>query len=118
MVTVSETLRNVRAIIQDEQTPFRYSDTDLVQYLNEALAAMYRIRPDLMVGQGWAAEAPYSVPADAAKQIPAIVAEWYFSPLVDWISGRAFMRDTQYGEGGVAVVLFDKMRAALLTTGV
>jgi hypothetical protein len=118
MATVSETLRNVRAIIQDEQTPFRYSDTDLVQYLNEGLVAMYRIRPDLMVGQGWAVEAPYSVPADAAKLLPEVVADWYFAPLVDWISGRAFMRDTQYGEGGVAVVLFDKMRAALLTTGV
>jgi hypothetical protein len=118
MATVSEILRNVRAIIQDEQTPFRYSDTDLVQYLNEGLAAMYRIRPDLMVGQGWAAEARYSLPADAATDLPALVSEWYFAPLVDWISGRAFMRDTQYAEGGVAVALFDKMRAALLTTGV
>lgn len=118
MATVSETIRNVRALIQDEQTPFRYSDTDLVQYLNEALATMYRIRPDLMVGQGWAVEATLTLPADATAVLPAVVTDWYFAPLVDWISGRAFMRDTQYGEGGVAVVLFDKMRAALLTTGV
>lgn len=117
MKTVTQTLDSVRGLLQDRVAPYRYSDDDLVGYLNEGLAAMYRIRPDFMVGLGWQAQPDYTLPADANTALPTVVADFYHAPLVDWISARAFMRDTQYGEGGVAVAFTEKMRAALLTTG-
>lgn len=118
MTTVAQVIDSVRGLLQDRQTPYRYSDADLVGYLNEGLATMYRIRPDFMVGLGWQAEPAFVLPADAGADIPALIADFYLAPLVEWITGRAFMRDVQYGEGGVAAAYTEKMRAALLTTGV
>lgn len=118
MTTVTQTLEGVRALLQDRVAPYRYSDADLVKYLNEGLAAMYRVRPDFMVGVGWQAAPTFVLPADAATSIPQVIADFYQSALEEWIAGRAFMRDTQYGEGGVALAYTEKMRAALLTTGV
>ncbi len=118
MTTVKAAISSVRGVIQDQMTPYRYSDADLVAYLNEGIATMFRIRPDFMVGAGWGVPAPYVLPTDAETPLPPVIADFYFAPLVEWISGRAFLRDTQYGEGGVSLAFHEKMRAALLTTGV
>ncbi len=44
---VSDVVTQVRDIIQDTQTPYRYSDDMLVRFLNQTLKRMVVLRPDL-----------------------------------------------------------------------
>lgn len=44
---VSDVVTQVRDIIQDTQTPYRYSDDMLVRFVNQTLKRMVVIRPDL-----------------------------------------------------------------------
>ena len=65
-------------------------------YLNDGISTMYRIRPDLRISTGWVAHTPYALPADSATALPVDVDDNFKPALVEWIVGRAFMRDTQY----------------------
>ena len=46
-MTPSEVITQVRSIIQDTRSPYRYSDTVLLGFVNQALKRMALLRPDL-----------------------------------------------------------------------
>jgi hypothetical protein len=46
-VTPAEIIVEVRRIVQDTSAPYRYSDTDLLGYINQTLKRMALLRPDL-----------------------------------------------------------------------
>lgn len=46
-MTPAEVITEVRRIVQDELTPYRYSDTVLLGYVNQTLKRMAVVRPDL-----------------------------------------------------------------------
>jgi hypothetical protein len=48
--TLDDLQTEVREIIQDQVTPYRYSDAWLIQIFNTAIRDLYRIRPDAYIG--------------------------------------------------------------------
>lgn len=48
--TLDDTVLEVRQIVQDTFTPYRYSDEWVVQVFNTAIRDLYRIRPDAFIG--------------------------------------------------------------------
>jgi len=46
-MTPNEVITEVRRLIQDTKTPFRYSDTVLLGFVNQTLKRMVMLRPDL-----------------------------------------------------------------------
>jgi hypothetical protein len=51
--TVDDVISAVRELLQDEQTPYRYSDSRLRAAYNGAMEAVLRIRPDLWVNSDY-----------------------------------------------------------------
>lgn len=47
LATVAEYLASARQLLQDETSPYRYSDDDIVLALNLAIGEARRIRPEL-----------------------------------------------------------------------
>lgn len=47
LATVADYMSSARQLLQDEVSPYRYSDTDLVLALNLAIGEARRIRPEL-----------------------------------------------------------------------
>lgn len=72
-MTPSEIITDVRRIIQDVDTPYRYSDTELLGYVNQTLKRMSILRPDLFGEIGelttQADSAVQSLPSDALRLI-------------------------------------------------
>ena len=46
-MTPSDVITEVRRIIQDSRTPYRYTDAELLGYVNQTLKRMATLRPDL-----------------------------------------------------------------------
>jgi len=72
-VTPAEVITEVRSILQDADTPYRYSDTDLLGFVNQTIKRMVVLRPDLFGEIGdiptTAGSAVQSLPSDALRLI-------------------------------------------------
>jgi len=72
-MTPSEIITEVRQLIQDTMTPYRYSDTMLLGFVNQTLKRMAMIRPDLFAVIGDIPTTPGTVlqscPADSLRLI-------------------------------------------------
>lgn len=72
-MTPAEVITEVRSILQDADTPYRYSDTDLLGFVNQTIKRMVVLRPDLF-GEindipTTAGTAVQSLPSDALRLI-------------------------------------------------
>lgn len=115
MATLADVRTRARALLQDTNAAlYRFSDVDLTIYVNEGLAAIYRLRPDFMTQLAAWAPPQVAAPTDV---LPEPVNTWYVASLVDYVAGRAMMRDDQFMEDGKAAALISKMQAALLQSG-
>jgi hypothetical protein len=86
----------VQAFVATVQTaPYRYSDTLLYTYFNDALLTLRRLRPDLFDLAPSTGLLIYT-PADANKTFP--VDEVYFPPVVQYVAGLALLRDMGAGK--------------------
>jgi hypothetical protein len=72
-VTPADVITEVRRIVQDTAAPYRYSDTDLLGYINQTLKRMALLRPDLFgVIEDFvttASSAVQTLPTDAIRLI-------------------------------------------------
>ena|SRR5688572_16305313 len=50
--TVEDYVNEARVLLQDQVSPYRYADLELVSALNFALLETRRLRPDLFLGDG------------------------------------------------------------------
>lgn len=66
-MTPVEVITEVRTLVQDTRTPFRYSDVVLLRFLNQTVRRMATIRPDLFTVIG---EIPTAA-ATVVQRIPA-----------------------------------------------
>lgn len=48
--TLDDLVSDVRLMIKDRRTPYRYSDTDVLDRVNNAFRELKRIRPDAYLG--------------------------------------------------------------------
>ena len=72
-MTPADVITEVRRIVQDTAAPYRYSDTDLLGYINQTLKRMALLRPDLFgVIEDFvttASSAVQTLPTDAIRLI-------------------------------------------------
>lgn len=87
--TVAEYISLARTLLMDESdSPHRYSDASLVLALNLAIMETKKIRPDLLIGK--------TIPNfTAVNSDPVDMDVMYRIPLVYYIIGHAQMRDEE-----------------------
>lgn len=72
-MTPADVITQVRVLVQDERTPYRYSDAVLLRFLNQTVKRMAMIRPDLFFVVREVQTSPGSVtqtlPADAIRLV-------------------------------------------------
>lgn len=107
--TVDSVVAAARTELQDTRTPYRYSDADLISYLNMAMLEARRLRPDLFLGR----MLTYSTLSTGQ---PLNFEPMFRPSLVYYVSGRAYLRDDEATTDSRAAVLLNKFVAQLLVT--
>lgn len=113
--TVGQYLEESRRLLQDEYTPYRYPDDDLIDALNIALLEARRLRADLFLPTfaiPWFDPTKTTSP-DLAVAVP--IDPMYRQSLVYYMVGRAQLRDDEATVDARAASLMTKFTAQLLT---
>lgn len=110
--TVADYLTYARALLQDQVVPYRYSDVELVQSLNTALAEAARLRPDLFMVAFRTALPTYSAASTSASVALDVR---YRNTVLLYIVGQAQLRDVEDVQDQRAIALL-KLFAAQFTT--
>ena len=97
--TADEVIRRVRALLQDETTPFRYSDSQMIDSLNDGLNRLVDLRPDEFIGVSFD-------PARVAALVDTLDVPWKFiHPLTVFVAGYMMLREDEFATDGRAVAL-------------
>lgn len=111
--TLQQMIDAARVILQDTDT-VRYPDEDLVQYANDCMSTMYRLRPDFALASPLVSRST----ADLSTPLPDFLFEAGYEPaMVDFIVHRAQMRDDQYHDEGISVMMLEKFLSQMLGLG-
>ncbi len=107
--TVGDIITQVRVLLQDmDADGYRYDEPSLYQALNEALLETQRTRPDFYRGM---AAIPQYAPSDAAATLA--YPDGYKPALVDYVCGRAQLRDAEESTDQRASVFITAFRRLL-----
>lgn len=99
---LSTLLDDARGHLQDRDTPVRYSDDDLVEYLNNGFQELRRLRPDAFFGLP--ALTSYAFVDLPTTDFP--VDEQFLTAITYFIVGNAELRDDEFViDGRVAGLL-------------
>lgn len=96
-------------ILQDNGT--RYPRAQCLAYLNEGIAAIRRVRPDLFIGQY---TAPLPQVTDGTINDPLPTPDSVFEGLAHYIAGRAELRDDEFAVDGRAMTMKAQLTQTLL----
>lgn len=110
--TVADYIGRCRIQLQDLIPPYRFSDDDLVGYLNEAIMVARRVRPDLFVSS-FRTSLPSFSAASMATSVP--MDPMYRPSFVLYISGMAQLEDQEDTEDQRAVALANKFSTQLVS---
>ena len=110
--TIGQCIAEVRSILQDTATPYRYSDADLYSLLNSAMSEVRRLRPDLFLASLFE-PLPLYTTADVATTFP--ISELYWIAVVNYLVGRAGLRDDEFNSDARASALLSSFKAQLTT---
>lgn len=113
--TVSDAVTSARVILQDQDTPYRYSDEELVNYLNDALLEARKIRPDLFRAY-WGTDTafPEFTTADIASGTLIPIDNMFYNPLTYFMAGSAELRDDEFTVDNRAVTLMNQFSTKML----
>ncbi len=111
--TVQEYVDEARVLLQDEVSPFRYSDAELLSGLNLAVYESRRLRPDLFIATvlGVPTITTYSTVDSTAVAID----EQYRVAFLYYIMGHAQKRDEEETQDARAHDYLSKFTAKLLS---
>lgn len=113
--TVADAVTEARAILQDNDTPYRYSDADLVAYLNDGLLETRKIRPDLFRTYWGTGDAfPEFTSQDITDATDFPIDDMFFTPVVYFIAGTAELRDDEFTVDARAATLLNQFNTKLL----
>src|SRR5262245_54429235 len=91
--TVGQYIEEARRLLQDEVTPYRYPQNDLIDALNIGLLEARRLRPDLFLPVFTIAWFDPSGTPDLTKTVP--MDPMYRQTLIYYMVGRAQLRDDE-----------------------
>jgi hypothetical protein len=114
--TVGGLLHEARGLLNDlvpiSGAP-RFTDSDLVEILNEALLEVRAKRPDAWLTYGLRKSIPsYTMPAAASTVLP--IEDQFYSPLIYYVVGRAELVEDTFADNGRAITLVGKFNSLLL----
>jgi len=108
--TVSDYVTAARVLLQDQISPYRYPDPDLVQALNMGVLEARRLRPDLFLTSF------SSLPSFTTNDATAVnIDPQYRVSFVYYICGQAQLRDEEDTQDARATVFLNKFVAQLLS---
>lgn len=113
LTTVQDYISAARTLLQDTvNSPYRYSDADLVNALNMGMLEVRRLRPDLMRAYLRSSMPSYSV---SALSTTVALDEQYRNGLLFYIVGQAQLRDDEATQDARAAIFMNKFTSQLLT---
>ena len=110
--TVGDIITEARVLLQDVDGE-RYTDTQMVQALNEGLLETRRLRPDMYRDR--LSTVPQYTTADFATLI--VYEQMYTPALVNFVTGRIQMQDDEANSDGRAVVFINTFISKLTGLG-
>lgn len=110
MKTVGDYITSARTLVQDQRVPYRYPDADLARYVSEAVTEARRVRPDMFFG-ATRLDLPIYGAGSMATVVP--LPDNYFTQVVNYVAGRAEMRDDTFAVDGRAMTLMAAFSLAL-----
>lgn len=109
---VSDYITEARVLLQDQVSPYRYADSDLVTALNLAMLEARRLRPDLFLA------ATSAVPTFTANNATAVPMDpMYRVAFVYYIVGNAHLRDEESPEDTRATAFMAAFNKQLTSAG-
>ena len=124
--TIDDVLTEARYLLNDvgvAGSPYRFSQTVLLQLLNSALREVYRLRPDAAIGNFSQGILTYNtsttyLAADLGTGIAFPFDErLFFSPVVYYVAGRAELADDEFVDNNRAMTLLSAFRNQLVGPG-
>ena len=113
--TVQDLITEARVYIQDTGVDtYRYSDADLVNYLNNSLVEVRRLRPDFFVNSFDTAVTQFTT-AELGSDFP--IDEQFFTAAAYFVAGSAALRDDENVVNARALGLLQLFTAKLTTPG-
>ena len=111
--TVAQYIEESRRLLQDEVSPYRYPDDDLVDAMNIGLMEARRLRADLFLPLF---TIPWTDPSGTINTATKVTLDpMYRSSLVYYMVGRMQLRDDEATTDQRAAGLMSKFTAQLLT---
>jgi hypothetical protein len=116
VATYQTLLTESRELLQDTESPYRYSDDILINQLNRGLQEMARIRPDAFWDLFDMYEEDVTVPVVTAGTLGTT---WplhlqFYAPLVSWVVAWAEVLDDEFTTDGRANMLLQQFKTQLL----
>ena len=113
--TIGGVIARARTLLQDKTpTPaVRYSDAEMMEGFNDAMAETRAKRPDLFLARGLRVPLPFYTLANMTSPFP--LDEIYVSAFTYYLVGRAELREDPFAQDGRAVVLMNKFTSQLLS---
>jgi hypothetical protein len=113
--TIGSVVAGARTLLQDKRPlpAVRYSDDEMFEAFNDAMAEARAKRPDLFLALGLRTALPRYTAADLATAFP--LDEAYASAFTYFLVGRAELREDPFAQDGRAVVLMNKFVSQLLS---
>jgi len=110
--TVGDILTEARVLLQDVDGE-RYTDTQMVQALNEGLLETRRLRPDMY------RDRLSNVPQYTTSQFSTYIdyEQMYVPALINFVTGRIQMQDDEANSDGRAVVFINTFLSKLTGLG-
>lgn len=101
----SKLMHHARTLLQDMIPPYRYSDADLVSYMNMAFANARRLRPDLFLNNP--TDIPWFSETDDLTAAVINIDQQYRLALVYFMVGQATLRDEEDVQDARAVAFMN-----------
>jgi len=123
--TIDDVQTEVRMILNDNETPYRYSEASIAQILNTALREVYRLRPDAYIGNFTSGQLSANLAntyttADfgltPATTFP-LDDRLFFGPVVFFIAGRLEIEDDEFADDQRAALLMAAFQKQLTGVG-
>ena len=122
--TLKDLIEEVREVVQDTGMDFdyvgdRHTDKKLVRYLNNAMAAAYRLRPDLFYPNVYDVDnnLPTFTEANLSDGTVFPLEKTYFNPFVEYVAGFVGLGDDEFAQDNRATALLNRFVQTLTARG-
>lgn len=110
--TIGQCIADARTILQDRVPTHRYPEAELYAIFTSAMSDARRLRPDLFLPT---LLRPFEAYTEADRDTPFPITELYWTAVVNYVVGRAELRDDQYNQDSRAASLLSSFKALLST---